>query len=340
MSDTWSRILNVSADSADPTGSSESAVQVVEEESQLLDAYSEAVSGVAERLSPCVVHIGLGDKGDARGAGSGFLITPDGYVLTNRHVVHNQRSIRVFLTDGRTCVAQRVGEDSATDIAVLRISASDLPIVQLGDSESLRVGQLVVAIGNPFGFQCTVTAGVISALGRSLRTETGRLIDNIIQTDAALNPGNSGGPLVDSRGRVIGVNTAIIYPAQGLCFAIPVNAVRRVAGMLIASGKVTRGYLSISAQPVRVYRSLARQLRLSVPSGVGVVEIAARSPAHKAGLRPKDIILSIGKTRTPGVDDLHRFLDEHTLGEECLLEVIRDGTLVELSVCPEEADTQ
>ncbi|KPL13348.1 serine protease, partial [candidate division WOR_3 bacterium SM1_77] len=217
----------------------------------VLDYYSRTVVGVADKISPAVVNIGvLNVRRERSGTGSGLIITPDGYVLTNEHVIHGVNLIEVKLNDGRKFNAQIVGTDPTTDTAVLRVPGSNLPLTQLGESKNLKVGQLVVAIGNPFGFQCTVTAGVISALGRSLRSTNNRLIENVIQTDAALNPGSSGGPLVNSRAEVIGMNTAIIYPAQGLCFAIPIDTVKRVVQMLISEGKVSRGYLGIMAQPV------------------------------------------------------------------------------------------
>ncbi|MFQ5835530.1 MAG: S1C family serine protease [bacterium] len=307
------------------------------DETGLLDAYSQTVVSVSEKLSPAVVHINLVQRErKLRGNGSGLIVTPDGYLLTNRHVVHEAEMIEVTLNDGRTFSAELVGEDAATDVGVLRISASDLPLGQLGDSQTLRVGQLVVAIGNPFGFQCTVTAGVVSALGRALRTETGRLIENIIQTDAALNPGSSGGPLVNSKGMVIGVNTAIIYRAQGLCFAIPINTVKRAAGMLIATGKVSRGYLGITAQPVPLYPRLTRALKLTQKSGVGVLEVIPGSSAQRAGLMSRDIIVSIAGVPISNVDDLHRFLDEHPVGESYEMIVLRSGTAMKLVVRPDE----
>lgn len=340
MPNWWQQILGVSGDEAVAgVGKAFSRTRPADEIS-MLDAYSQVVVGVAEKLSPAVVHINVIQReGELRGTGSGLIVTPDGYVLTNRHVIHGTKLIEVTLNDGRTFPAQLVGEDAPTDIAVLRISASDLPIAQLGDSQTLRVGQLVVAIGNPFGFQCTVTAGVISALGRSLRTETGRLIENIIQTDAALNPGSSGGPLVNSEGKVIGINTAIIYTAQGLCFAIPINTVKRVAGMLIATGKVSRGYLGITAQPVQLYRHLVRVLKLVRESGLAVLDVFPGSPAQKGGLMPRDIIVSISNTYISSVDDLHRFLDEHPVGKSYEMIVLRGETLIKLVVKPEEAPT-
>jgi len=337
MSEWWQVVLGVSGEER-AAGEGKAAPRAEPtDESGLPDAYSHVVVGVAEKVSPAVVNINVVRRGRGlRGNGSGLIVTPDGYVLTNRHVVHGAKEIEVTLNDGRTFPAELVGEDPPTDIAVLCISASDLPIARLGDSQTLRVGQLVVAIGNPFGFQCTVTAGVISALGRSLRTEAGRLIENIIQTDAALNPGSSGGPLVNSKGEVIGINTALVYPAQGLCFAIPINAVKRVAGMLIATGKVSRGYLGITAQPVRLHPHLARALELAQEGGVGVLEVIPGSPAERAGLRPRDIILSIADAPIASVDDLHRFLDEHPVGKSYEMAILRGGKAVRLVVRLEE----
>ncbi len=338
MSHLWQQVLGVSGEEmATGEGAPTSEAQPVDE-TGLLDAYSQIVVGVAEKLSPAVVHINVAQRRrELRGTGSGLIVTPDGYVLTNRHVVHRAKAIEVTLNDSRIFPAELVGEDAGTDIAVLRIPPSDLPIAELGDSQHLRVGQLVVAIGNPFGFQCTVTAGVISALGRTLRAEGGRLIENIIQTDASLNPGSSGGPLVNSDGKVIGINTAIIYPAQGLCFAIPIDTVKRVAGMLITTGKVSRGYLGITAQPVRLYPRLATRLKLTQDSGVAVLEVMPGSPAQRAGLVPKDIIVNIGEIPISGVDDLHRFLDEHAVGERYEMMVLRNGTVMKLDVTPDEA---
>ncbi len=314
-----------------------SALDNTEQETTLLDAYSRTVVSAAERVSPAVVNISvLKVRKEQSGAGSGLIITPDGYVLTNEHVVHAANLIEVKLNDGRKYDARIVGTDPATDTAVLRIPGTDLPSACLGDSQKLRVGQLVVAIGNPFGFQCTVTAGVVSALGRSLRSASGRLIENIIQTDAALNPGSSGGPLVNARGVVIGMNTAVIFPAQGLCFAIPINTVKRVVQMLISSGKVSRGYLGIIAQPAPIQRRIARSLGLEQESGVGVVEVAPNSPAQRAKIAANDIILKIGHSLTTNVDELHRFLDENPAGKDYMVNVLRGNCMLELTVFPEE----
>jgi len=307
----------------------------------VLDYYSRTVVGVADKISPAVVNIGvLNVRRERSGTGSGLIITPDGYVLTNEHVIHGVNLIEVKLNDGRKFNAQIVGTDPTTDTAVLRVPGSNLPLTQLGESKNLKVGQLVVAIGNPFGFQCTVTAGVISALGRSLRSTNNRLIENVIQTDAALNPGSSGGPLVNSRAEVIGMNTAIIYPAQGLCFAIPIDTVKRVVQMLISEGKVSRGYLGIMAQPVPLQRRRGRALGLKQESGVGVVEVSPNSPADKARIITKDIILNIDDTPITNIDELHRFLDEHPAGRYYKIAILRDATLLKLIVLPEEMPPQ
>jgi S1-C subfamily serine protease len=308
------------------------------DDNEFLDSYSHTVIKVAKMLSPCVVHIGIvkGRK-EQTGTGSGLIITPDGYVLTNEHVVHGASLIEVRSNDGRKFDARIVGTDPATDTAVLRIPGSDLPSAHLGDSQKLNVGQLVVAIGNPFGFHCTVTTGVISALGRSLRSTNGRLIENIIQTDAALNPGSSGGPLANSRGEVIGMNTAIIYPAQGLCFAIPINSIKRVVQMLISQGKVSRGYMGIMAQPVVLERRVTRELGVNQKSGVGVFEVARNSPADKATIIPNDVILDIDDIPVTNVDELHSFLDENPAGKEYRVTILRGTSLLKLVITPAES---
>ncbi len=307
----------------------------------VLDAYSRTVTGVAETISPAVVNISVFDSnGRSSGAGSGLIITPDGYLLTNEHVVHTASRIEVRLNDGNKFEARTVGTDPATDTAVLRIPGSSLQCAPLGNSQALKVGQLVVAVGNPFGFQCTVTAGVISALGRTLRSTTGRLIENIIQTDASLNPGSSGGPLVNSRGEVIGMNTAIIYPAQGLCFAIPINMIKRVVQMLISNGKVSRGYLGIVAQPSPLTRRTIRVLKIEQHSGVRVVDVAPKSPADFARILPNDIILSIADEQITDVDDLHRFLDENPTGTDYVVTVLRGGSMLKLNINPVEISSR
>jgi len=309
-------------------------------EEEPLDAYSRVVVAVAERVSPAVVHIAVARGGTAQrrgvGVGSGVVLSPDGFILTNSHVVSGARDLAVSLNDGRRFRAQLVGDDPHTDLAVVRIPAQDLSPAPLGESSRLRVGQLVVAIGNPLGFQCTVTAGVISALGRAFRACTGRLIENVIQTDAALNPGSSGGPLCDSRGQVIGINTAIIPYAQGLCFAIPIDTAKRVAGQLIAKGRVTRGYLGVAAQTWPVPLALQRLLPLGQKTTVMVVDVVPDSPADRAGVMPRDVLVALGGRPLATVDDLHRFLDEAQVGAAYPLRLIRDGRLLELTVRPTE----
>ena len=312
----------------------------------LLDAYSRAVTDAVETVSPSVVNIEVrqtapgprsGEPRERRGGGSGFVFTPDGLILTNSHVVHNASHIDVALSDGRRVPAHTIGDDPATDIAVIRIDASSLTPVQLGDSQQLRPGQMAIAIGNPYGFQSTVTAGVISALGRSLRSYSGRLIEDVIQTDAALNPGNSGGPLVDSRGQVIGVNTATMLPAQGICFAIGINTAKFVASRLLRDGKIRRSYIGISAQTVPIHRRIVRFYNLPKETGIVVVGLEPNSPASAAGLREGDAIVALDDKPVAGVDDLHRLLTDAQVGVRCALTVIRHTERLTLSIFPEEA---
>jgi S1-C subfamily serine protease len=272
-----------------------------------------------------------------QGSGSGFIFTPDGFILTNSHVVHGASRMEVTLGDGRRVEATLVGDDPDSDLAVIRISAPNLVPVHLGDSQGIRVGQLAIAIGNPYGFQCTVTAGVVSALGRSLRSKSGRLIDSIIQTDAALNPGNSGGPLVNSHGEVIGVNTAMILPAQGICFAIAINTAKFVAARLIKDGKITRSYVGVAGQDVPLHRRVVRFYNLPVESGILVISIEPESPALKAGLREGDLIVAYDDQPVAGVDDLHRLLTEKQVGVPAHLTVIRDAARLDLSIVPQES---
>ncbi len=309
---------------------------------ELLDSYSRAVIHVADRVSPSVVKIDVergGPAGRANGAGSGsgFVFTPDGFILTNSHVVHESKRLVVNLPDGRRFQANQIGEDPGTDLAVIRINAPDLIPARLGDSNTVKVGQVAIAIGNPYGFQCTVTAGVVSALGRSLRSQSGRLIDNVIQTDAALNPGNSGGPLVTSRAEVIGVNTAVILPAQGLCFAIAINTAIYVAGQLIKDGKITRGYIGVAGQTVPLHRRVVRFHRLPVESAILVNSVEPNSPAQHAGLQDGDLIVSFDSHAVSGIDDLHRYLTEKEIGVRCKMTVLRGTELITLQIIPTEA---
>ena len=303
---------------------------------ELLDAYSRAVVAASEQVSPAVVYIEVqvrrpqnGRGGDprvpqeGRGSGSGFVFTPDGYILTNSHVVHDAQKIEVMLPDGRHYRAELIGEDPDTDLAVIRIDAPELQTAKLGDSQNLRVGQLAIAIGNPYGFQYTVTAGVVSALGRSLRGYGGRLMDNIIQTDAALNPGNSGGPLVNARGEVIGVNTATILPAQGLCFAIAVNTAKYVAMKLIKDGLIRRGVIGVGGQDVPLPRRVTRHFSLLTESGVLVQSVEPNSPAERAGLRNGDVIVGFNNAPIGSVDDLHRQLTDVSIGVEASVALLR-----------------
>jgi S1-C subfamily serine protease len=305
----------------------------------LLDAYSRAVTTVAEAVGPAVVsvHVGRASRGgEEAGAGSGVVLTPDGYILTNSHVVQGAKAVNVALTDGVRVPAAVVGEDVPTDTAVLRASASDLPYAALGDSARLKVGQLVIAIGNPLGFQSTVSTGVVSALGRSLRAQDGRLIDNIIQHTAPLNPGNSGGPLVDSRGHVVGLNTAIIAMAQGIGFAVPANTARWVLTQILTRGRVQRGYLGLAGRQRRLDRRWVRFHGLAGDDAVEVMSVDPRSPAAQAGLRSGDFIVGVHDRAVASVDDLHRFLAEWPVGSPAALVVLRGKQRLEVQVVPRE----
>ena len=302
----------------------------------LLDAYSRAVINVVEKVGPAVVNIAI-HKRDRRGqmgegAGSGVIIAPDGFVLTNNHVVEGVQAIQVSLTDGNTYPAQIVGTDPATDLAVIRVLANGLPAATLGDSDRLRPGQLVIAIGNPLGFQSTVSTGVISALGRSLRSPSGRLIENVIQADIALNPGNSGGPLVDSRGQVIGINSAMIYMAQGISFAIPINTAKWVAGELFTRGKVRRAYLGLAGQVRPLSRRAQRYFELAQETVVEVVSVEANGPARRAGLREGDQIIALDGQPVATVDDIHRLLVGRSAGSQVELTIIRAQQRLKLPV--------
>src|SRR6267142_1709599 len=305
--------------------------QSAPDDGRLLDAYSAAVVGAAERVGPAVAHLEVELNG-RRGSGSGFAFTPDGLLLTNSHVVHGARHIRATFADGLSHDADLVGEDPDTDIAVIRIGGDALPAVVLGSSRDVRVGQLAIAIGNPYGFQHTVTAGVVSALGRSLRAQTGRLIDDVLQTDAALNPGNSGGPLVDSRGEVIGVNTAIIPGAQGICFATAIDSVKWVAMQLLKDGRVRRSYLGIAGANVPLARRIARHFQLENAHAVRVESVEPGGPAIAAGLQAGDLIVSFDAQPVNGIDDLHRLLTAERLGTASRLTVVRGTQKLEFNV--------
>jgi S1-C subfamily serine protease len=305
----------------------------------LLDAYSRAVIGVVEQVSPAVVKIEqvrTSDRRRGNGSGSGFVFTPDGLVLTNSHVVEGAAELRVTLPDGRACRADLVGDDPHTDLAVLRIDGAPLPWISLGDSRSVKVGQVAIAVGNPYGFDCSVTSGIVSALGRSLRARSGRLIDDVIQTDAALNPGNSGGPLVTTRGEVVGVNTAMIAAAQGLCFAIASDTARFVASRLIRDGRIRRAYLGVAGQTVPLPRRLVHDYALR-DTGVFVVSVEPDSPAGTSGLRDGDLIVSLDDHSVSGIDELHRVLTEDRIGEPLRLGILRGAARRSLTVVPTEA---
>jgi S1-C subfamily serine protease len=314
-------------------------------DSVLLDAYSNAVISASEKISPSVVKIDVAQAGTSRsgeprerqGGGSGFVFTPDGLILTNSHVVHDATRMQVSFSDGHRFPAHTIGDDPATDLAVIRIDAPQIVAAPLGDSQKLRVGQLAIAIGNPYGFQYTVTAGVVSALGRSLRSYSGRLIDDVIQTDASLNPGNSGGPLVSSDGRVIGVNTATIMGAQGLCFAIGINTAKFVAGRLLRDGRIRRAYIGVEAQTAPLHRRLVHFYDLPQESGVIVSAVTPGSPAQRAGLREGDVIVALDGKAVAGVDDLHRLLTDARVGVSSSLTVMRWTEKLELQVVPQEA---
>jgi len=311
----------------------------------LLDAYSSAVIRAAELVSPAVVNIEVRlptAEGDPRarrgGSGSGFVITPDGFAITNSHVVHGAETLKVTLNDGHQTTADLVGDDPDSDLAVIRLHTRDLPTVELGESRAVRVGQVAIAIGNPLGFQTTVTAGVVSALGRSLRSRSGRLMDNILQTDAALNPGNSGGPLVDSRGAVIGVNTAMIMPAQGICFAIAVSTARLVATQLMAYGRVRRSYLGISAQNVALPGWMARKHDLLQDAAVLVAGIETGGPAEKAGLEEGDLLVALDERPILGIDDLHLLLTHERVGRAAMATIVRGDDCRQINITPAEAN--
>jgi len=304
----------------------------------LLDAYSEAVVGAVERVSPSVVKIEVEHRGRrGAGSGSGFVFTTDGFALTNSHVVHAATKLSAVLADGRRVGATLVGDDPDTDLAVVRLQADGVPAAPLGDSSRVRVGQVAIAIGNPLGFHATVTSGVVSALGRSLRAQSGRLIDDVIQTDASLNPGNSGGPLVNSRGEVIGVNTAMILPAQGICFAIAVDLAKFVATSLMRDGRIVRAWIGVAGQNARLRRHLVRRHELTHESGVLVLSVEPASPAEKSGLREGDVLVSLAGRPIAGVDDLHKLLHGNAIGVNSVLGVLRNSEQLALDVIPAPA---
>jgi S1-C subfamily serine protease len=315
------------AESHDPGG---------DREAELLDAYSRAVVGAADLVGPAVLHVQVENAGRPAGSGSGVLFTPDGYALTNSHVIAGGTRISATSADGRLSAASVVGDDPETDLAVLRLDGAAPAFARLGNSRQLRVGQLVIAIGNPLGFQCTVTAGVVSALGRSLRARSGRLIDSVIQTDGALNPGNSGGPLVNSRGEVVGINTAIIAGAQGICFSISSNTVEFVAARLIREGRVRRCFIGVGGQNVVLPRRLSRFHGLEQGSAVLVQSTGAGGPARKAGVLDGDIIIAADGITVGDIDDLHRLMTEERVGRTMPLVVVRRGQRLDLAITPEE----
>jgi S1-C subfamily serine protease len=302
------------------------------DEGKALDAFSRVVVQVAELIRPAVVN--LRGPGRRDGSGSGILFTPDGFLLTNHHVVHGKTRLRVRLTDGRELPGRVVGTDPWTDLAIVQADGDPLPYAAFGDSSRLRVGQLVVAVGSPFGFDSTVTAGVVSALGRTLRSITGHLVDNVIQTDAALNPGNSGGPLVDSRGQVIGINTAVILPAQGICFAIPINMAKHILPQLMQHGRVVRGYLGLHGRNVPIARHLARLFGLTQPEGVEVMAVEDNGPADQAGVQEGDVIVTLGDEPATSIDDLHKRLTELPVGVPATIVLLRGERRLQRFVVP------
>lgn len=301
---------------------------------QLLDAYSRSVTSAVERVSPSVVKVDVRNGAAGGGSGSGFVFTPDGLVLTNNHVVQGAREIRLSFLDGTTASAALIGRDPHTDIAVLRVDLPHVFPAELGSSKNLRVGQIAIAVGNPFGFQFSVTAGVVSALGRSMRAASGRMMEEIVQTDAALNPGNSGGPLVDSQGRVIGVNTATILGAQGLCFAVGIDTAKYVASQVLQYGRVRRSWIGIAAQNVPLPRKLVYEYRLPASSGVMATSVDPNGPAAKAGLRDGDIILSFAGEVVGAIDELHRLLTSERLDKQERLLVLSGISLEDLTITP------
>ncbi len=305
-------------------------------EAEILDAYSRSVVHAVDSVGPSVVHLQIFQNGKEAGSGSGFFLTPDGFLATNSHVVDGATKIKAKLADGTSRDTELVGNDPHTDLAVLKIHGGRFPHSVFADSKNLKVGQLVVAIGNPYGFESTVTAGVVSALGRSLRSRNGRLIDNVIQTDAALNPGNSGGPLVNSGGKIIGINTAIILPAQGICFAVASNTAEYVVTRLITYGNVKRGYLGVAGQNQKVPSVTKSLNRLSQESGILVVSVESGSPADRSGIRNGDLIFGLDGKEILTIDDLHKILDESSIGKKIGIRLLRDGSIRTFFVEPGE----
>lgn len=303
------------------------------EEGEALDAFSRVVTRVAEELRPAVVHLRVG-RGNGMGSGSGVLFSDDGLLLTNHHVVGRSKDVRVRLEDGRETTGKVIGNDPWTDLAVVQAEGPGLPVAPLGDSSKLKVGQLVLAIGSPLGFESTVTAGVVSAVGRTLRSISGHLVDNVIQTDAALNPGNSGGPLVDSRGRVIGINTAVIQPAQGICFAIPINMAKHVLPQLLANGKVARGWLGLHGRKINLSNELRLKFDLKQSTGVEILNLEEDSPAQVGGLWIEDVMIRADDREVTSIDDLHKTLIQHRVGQSLAITVLREGKLVSRKVVP------
>jgi len=316
------------------------------DDGEALDAYSNAAVHAAERVSPAVVKIdvrkrvaqrsGAPEGREAQGSGSGFVFTPDGLILTNSHVAGGASRIEITLQDGQHFDADLIGDDPHTDLAVIKVSGPTLPTASLGNSRGVRVGQIAIAIGNPYGFECTVTAGVVSALGRSLRSQSGRLIDDVIQTDAALNPGNSGGPLVSARGEVIGVNTAIIMPAQGICFATAIDTAKVVVGQLLRHGRVRRGYIGVAGQNAVLPRRVVRYFELTVESGVRIMSVESGSPAAEAGLADGDVIVAWDGKPVASIDELHRLLTEAYLHTSVEVTVLRRSQKLTRTVKPVE----
>lgn len=332
MSRFWQHFITNGGESPDaPDG----AKAPQPEPEDVLDAFSRAVVGVADKLRPAVVNLRVG-KGTRGGSGSGVLFTPDGFLLTNHHVVQGHDTVRVRLSDGTELGGKVVGNDPWTDLAVVQAEGDQFPYARFGDSAKIKVGQLAVAIGSPLGFESTVTAGVISALGRTLRSVSGHLVDNVIQTDAALNPGNSGGPLVDSHGRVIGINTAVIQPAQGICFAVPVNTAKTILPQLLKHGRVIRGYLGLHVRQVPVAPELREKFALQQKSGVEILMLEEDGPAQNAGLWIDDVVVGFGGKPVASVDDLQRSLTQLPVGLPAKISLLREGRLIERTAVPAE----